>query len=949
MILSLSLTSEEFASKRRAAQDRLVERLSGVVGEFLSSGAISPLKAALTAALREEFKAESDRGLTARSINAFLSRVEKALDKATPESDPTVTALALALAVINEASILAASAEDGSIVLEWVTMHDGNVREAHQDASGQQRPVGEKFDVGGVKMRAPGDMTAPIALWINCRCTLRPSALEGEFTMKPSVATESLTAAPDVNDDTLCIMAVPADGQPVHDLSMEEAHATIVYFGDVPRSDESDDGAIDAIQSWTAKIAADAQPFTAQVKEIGTLGSEEEPATVWMLDESDLNGIHEGILSNDQVSAAYEDADTTKYPEYIPHVTIGYDVPLNGDAIEELTSVTEITFDRLAVWHGSDRYEYPLGEPMTAAAAEPEVVSDDEIETPPNAEAPEELVDDRIPWHGVIAPEGVASGDRRMFGEGSLRFRDLPLPLTWQKVSDDGHRSNVTVAMIEKVERIGNLIEASGHFLSSVPEADEVIGLISEFGRFGVSIDADDIGEYEMDPDSEMESYLDARVSAACIVAIPAFQEAYVAVGPHPVLDADPANGDVPEGGPVAEPGEEVAASASPLLKMAGVPEVFQKAARDRAARALADEFADVAPGRTEDGPGWVTDPIPTDRLRDYWVRGPGAAKIGWGAPGDFNRCRVNVADHVDPKHLNGYCANRHYDALGFWPGQEAAGNNGKTFATTARERLAANQKMPEGVSLEPAPALSLVASAGWSAPSEFFVEPVDCEPGSGVTITPEGRVFGYIAEWGVCHIGYDGICKEAPPSPSDYSYFRTGIVHTPDGPVEVGALTAATGHANARLAAMPAAAHYDNTGSVWAYVAAGENDRGIWFSGMVKPGAPEELLNDVVASGRLSGDWRPIGRDLELVAALTVNVPGFPIQKPTAAASNGRQLSLVAAGVPAPRVEDAGTIVVSSLEPGTMSMIASLVVDEMESRNTRRARLDAIKERVSR
>ena len=58
---------------------------------------------------------------------------------------------------------------------------------------------------------------------------------------------------------------------------------------------------------------------------------------------------------------------------------------------------------------------------------------------------------------------------------------------------------------------------------------------------------------------------------------------------------------------------------------------------------------------KTEDGPGWLTHPIDTDRLRDYWVRGPGAAKINWGVPGDFNRCRSQVAKYIKPQHLSGY------------------------------------------------------------------------------------------------------------------------------------------------------------------------------------------------------------------------------------------------------------------------------------------------------
>lgn len=59
-----------------------------------------------------------------------------------------------------------------------------------------------------------------------------------------------------------------------------------------------------------------------------------------------------------------------------------------------------------------------------------------------------------------------------------------------------------------------------------------------------------------------------------------------------------------------------------------------------------------------------------TERLRSYWIRGPGAAKVRWGQPGDFDRCVVELSRHVtDPQ---GLCAQLHHDALGIWPATHA-------------------------------------------------------------------------------------------------------------------------------------------------------------------------------------------------------------------------------------------------------------------------------------
>jgi hypothetical protein len=54
--------------------------------------------------------------------------------------------------------------------------------------------------------------------------------------------------------------------------------------------------------------------------------------------------------------------------------------------------------------------------------------------------------------------------------------------------------------------------------------------------------------------------------------------------------------------------------------------------------------------------------------LKRYWARGKGAAKIGWGVPGDFNRCVSHLRKYLrDPK---GYCNLRHKQALGIYPSQ---------------------------------------------------------------------------------------------------------------------------------------------------------------------------------------------------------------------------------------------------------------------------------------
>jgi len=63
-------------------------------------------------------------------------------------------------------------------------------------------------------------------------------------------------------------------------------------------------------------------------------------------------------------------------------------------------------------------------------------------------------------------------------------------------------------------------------------------------------------------------------------------------------------------------------------------------------------------------------DAVSTERLMRYWAEGEGAAKIRWGVPGDFNRCRIHLSKFVGPTVVDGLCANLHHRATGFWPGR---------------------------------------------------------------------------------------------------------------------------------------------------------------------------------------------------------------------------------------------------------------------------------------
>lgn len=187
--------------------------------------------------------------------------------------------------------------------------------------------------------------------------------------------------------------------------------------------------------------------------------------------------------------------------------------------------------------------------------------------------------------------------------------------------------------------------------------------------------------------------------------------------------------------------------------------------------------------------------------------------------------------------------------------------------------------------------------------PGDWFQNP-DLSVPTGITVSPDGRVYGHAALWGTCHIGQAGMCV-TPPREDAHPYFMTGSVLTADGAMaSVGQITVGTGHADLSLGYRAASDHYDNTGWAVADVTVGNDSHGIWVAGAIRAGADPDRVHELRAAGQVSGDWRRVGSALRLVGLLAVNVPGFPVPKLSTKYTSGHQLALVAAGMPNLRVQ---------------------------------------------
>lgn len=169
-------------------------------------------------------------------------------------------------------------------------------------------------------------------------------------------------------------------------------------------------------------------------------------------------------------------------------------------------------------------------------------------------------------------------------------------------------------------------------------------------------------------------------------------------------------------------------------------------------------------------------------------------------------------------------------------------------------------------------------------------------------------RVDGHLADWTIPHIGVGNGSVYAPHSAADYAYFRTGTT----GSVRTGVISLGGGHADVSLGFRGASEHYDNVCSGVADVVVGEDAFGPWVSGVIRPGTTAEQVRVLMASD-ISGDWRRIGGNMELVGILAVNVAGFPVRDSLAASAgvdfraaftasadcpDGEMVSLVAAGM---------------------------------------------------
>lgn len=145
------------------------------------------------------------------------------------------------------------------------------------------------------------------------------------------------------------------------------------------------------------------------------------------------------------------------------------------------------------------------------------------------------------------------------------------------------------------------------------------------------------------------------------------------------------------------------------------------------------------------------------------------------------------------------------------------------------------------------------------------------------IHVSTDGQIYGHAAAWGVCHSSYQNKCIYVPRSNCNYAKYRTGNVLTAEGNlIPTGRIISDTCHPRTKgLSAEDTKKFYDNTGNAVADVVVYEDEFGLQIAGALRPEVTPAQIRTLRGSS-LSGDWRPIRGQLELVALLCVNAPGF-------------------------------------------------------------------------
>jgi hypothetical protein len=558
-------------------------------------------------------------------------------------------------------------------------------------------------------------------------------------------------------------------------------------------------------------------------------------------------------------------------------------------------------------------------------------------------------------WRGMLAPLDTSTGDDRRFISEGFTFRQLPLPLKWQRADDEGHDKSVIVGSMETAE------------LASVADAISK-GLISTEAAEKAGLDPDTMaawgsGELFDDLDQETFSRLLDDVNEAKLltekgvigpsVDCGGAKVALVRVGENTPLTGDELDQlmwdemETGEPAPIEYAFTAYQVAAATLVSIPAFEQCrpFELITQEQLALVasinsqgwnslpLADRDMEwdgtAAEKRVADDAGIGGDNPDWSRYARAFLYTDDEADLETKAAYGFQICDIDGAEMMIVPRAVFAVAGVLEGARGGTTIPQADQDQMKEVVSSLYERMAdewdddtvvapwdAACGGPKQRKQQQSAAMLTTVTAA-VAPRVYDLAPFapPATPDTGlvpITVTDDGRVFGHIATHDVCHLGIPGVCMTAPVDLSAYDRFHRYQLTGVDGePIAVGRITYGAGqhigdcsccrgnddHACSQLSMGGAIAHHDQLATV-AWVRAWEDtaNNAIRVAGVLADNVTVDQI-DALARGRVSGDWRSVSGELALVEVLTLSRerPGFPL--PRARMAAGQTMSLTAAG----------------------------------------------------
>ena len=120
------------------------------------------------------------------------------------------------------------------------------------------------------------------------------------------------------------------------------------------------------------------------------------------------------------------------------------------------------------------------------------------------------------------------------------------------------------------------------------------------------------------------------------------------------------------------------------------VPMKWKEAALEEFFAILEDESLTAAGGADRNRGG-------AEKLRRYWTKGPGAAKIMWGTPGDWTRCVGYLSKYMGTR-AKGYCQLRHKEATGVYTGSRLNPGNENSSESEINITVVTNEDLANSI-----------------------------------------------------------------------------------------------------------------------------------------------------------------------------------------------------------------------------------------------------------